>query len=142
VDTNKAYIHNHVNIEIDYRLDDTNNEKYQVVRFTVAAFSINHEFELFDKDNNEDGKPGVRVHNGIPSCDPSIPDEIRRHTNYNAVTDKGREPQLASGAVLWTYDVIWTERSNIHWADRWNVYLDMEGPFQTYCTGSPLFPQP
>ena len=38
----------------------------------------------------------------------------------------GREPQEAAGRVLFTYDVIWTENKELHWASRWDVYLSMD----------------
>jgi transmembrane 9 superfamily protein 2/4 len=51
------------------------------------------------------------------------------HTNYAMVTDVNREPQEASGKVLFTYDVVWIETTEITWASRWNIYLDMKKSF-------------
>jgi len=44
------------------------------------------------------------------------------------VVSPGHEPQPASGEVLFTYDVIWTENEDLHWASRWDIYLDGAGP--------------
>jgi transmembrane 9 superfamily protein 2/4 len=42
------------------------------------------------------------------------------------VTAAGREPQPASGKVLFTYDVTWIENKELHWASRWDIYLSMD----------------
>jgi transmembrane 9 superfamily protein 2/4 len=38
----------------------------------------------------------------------------------------GHGPQLASGRVLFTYDVIWIENTELKWASRWDIYLTMD----------------
>jgi len=48
-----VYIHNHVNIEIQYHSDETEVEKYQVVRFMIEPFSIKHDFEPSVNDIDE-----------------------------------------------------------------------------------------
>jgi len=45
---------------------------------------------------------------------------------YEMVIEKGREPQLASGDVLFTYDVHWVENDELQWASRWDIYLSMD----------------
>jgi len=42
----KAYIYNHVNIEIDYHPVEDHTDKYRVVGFVVEPFSIAHDFDL------------------------------------------------------------------------------------------------
>jgi len=132
-DTQKAYVHNHVNLEIMYHPVETETDKYRVVRFTVEPFSVKHDFEPAeddddDTDQDEDGdgadKPYkvATIVNPIPSCN----GRNSMHTNYDMVYARGREPQLASGKVLFTYDVIWTENSDLHWASRWDIYLSMD----------------
>jgi transmembrane 9 superfamily protein 2/4 len=135
-DTQKAYVHNHVNLEIMYHPVETETDKYRVVRFTVEPFSIKHEFEPSEDDDDsvegdEDGDGSEAVEkpfkvadiiNPIPSCN----GRNSVHTNYDMVYARGREPQLASGKVLFTYDVIWTENSDLHWASRWDIYLSMD----------------
>jgi len=132
-DTQKAYVHNHVNLEIMYHAVETDADKYRVVRFTVEPFSIKHEFEPSedDDDSTEDGNGAATsqkafkvadIINPIPSCN----GRNSVHTNYDMVYARGREPQLASGKVLFTYDVIWTENKDLHWASRWDIYLSMD----------------
>jgi len=123
-DTNLAYIHNHVNIELMYHAVDEQPGTYRVVRFTVEPFSIEHEFVVdgdsdFDNDNYLSPKV-VKIKNPIESCKPGS----KEHTSYEMVT--ARKPQVASGPVLFTYDVIWTENKELKWASRWDIYLTMD----------------
>lgn len=126
----KAYIHNHVNIEIMYHQveDPTVSNKYRVVRFTVEPFSIAHQFEEYLTAQAEvDGKflPLVaNIKNPIASCNTGI--AMQQHTNYDMITAAGHNPQEASGDVLFTYDVIWKENTELHWASRWDIYLNMD----------------
>jgi transmembrane 9 superfamily protein 2/4 len=134
-DSQLAYVHNHVNIEIMYHPVEDEVDKYRVVRFTVEPFSIKHDFVPVDG-VTEDITAGddsiltlatvATIKNPIASCNPNFPAEQRTHTNYEMVTDIGREPQLASGQVLFTYDVHWEENDDLHWASRWDIYLSMD----------------
>lgn len=42
------------------------------------------------------------------------------------ITQSGREPQRASGQVLFTYDVKWELNTEVKWASRWDIYLNMD----------------
>jgi transmembrane 9 superfamily member 2/4 len=137
-----AYIHNHVNIEIMYHAVENEINKYRVVRFTVEPFSIAHDFDPESDDDkvpitatNDDDKTvpsasdsnttptkWAKIKNPIQSC---VPGE-RVHTNYDMVTETERLPQIASGQVLFTYDVKWEENKELHWASRWDIYLSMD----------------
>ncbi len=121
-DTKKAYIHNHVNIEIMYHAVETETDKYRVVRFTVEPFSIKHDFEPIEEDDDE--AVVAKILNPIASCDGS--QKTKMHTDWDMVTAPGREAQEASGKVLFTYDVTWVENTELHWASRWDVYLSMD----------------
>ncbi|KAL9184085.1 hypothetical protein ACHAXT_002171 [Thalassiosira profunda] len=125
-DTKKAYVHNHVNIEIQYHSVETEPDKARVVRFTVEPFSIKHDFDdvAYDDDDSTLGYKVVRITNPIESCNPKI--TLKEHTRYEMVYARGREHQPAAGKVLFTYDVIWTENKDLHWASRWDVYLTMD----------------
>lgn len=128
-DTKKAYIHNHVNIELMYHAIETEVDKYRIVRFTVEPFSVKHDFEpAEDDDDNNNGEEGsftvAKINNPIASCKPNSKKKV--HTDYNMITADGREPQLASGKVLFTYDVSWIENKELHWASRWDIYLSMD----------------
>lgn len=129
-DTKKAYVHNHVNIEIQYHAVETEPNKARIVRFTVEPFSIKHDFEA-SADDDDDAAEGTDkpfkvadIQNPIESCNPKSSN--KEHTRYEMVYARGREPQPASGRVLFTYDVIWTENKDLHWASRWDVYLSMD----------------
>jgi transmembrane 9 superfamily protein 2/4 len=118
-DTKLAYIHNHVNIEIDYHPVENEANKYRVVGFTVEPFSIRHDFDPI-KEGEDDIKddhvlPAVaKIRNPIPSCAA----KSTEHTSYDMVTASGRVAQEASGSVLFTYDVKWNENLNVKWASR------------------------
>mmetsp|Transcript_4848 Transcript_4848/g.11567 ORF Transcript_4848/g.11567 Transcript_4848/m.11567 type:complete len:676 (-) Transcript_4848:170-2197(-) len=134
-ETQKAYIHNHVNIEIMYHPVDkiTNDEeqKYRVVRFTVEPFSVKHEYQELPPDITADHdtselQDDVKIINPIKSCDDTIPKSDREHTTYDMVIGPGVKLQPASGDALFTYDVTWIENDELHWASRWDIYLSMD----------------
>jgi transmembrane 9 superfamily member 2/4 len=124
----KAYIHNHVNIEIQYRANDMETSKYRIIRFTIEPFSIHHDFTPLTTaeipDNDEFYLPRqYKIKNPISSCNPGI--AKGKHTSYNMIMEDG-SAQEASGDVLFTYDVIWTENKTVQWASRWDIYLYMD----------------
>jgi transmembrane 9 superfamily protein 2/4 len=129
-DSHEAYIHNHVNIEIMYHEVEGRAGEYRVVRFTVEPFSTKHQYEpiIGDGDLDMDDEaflPALaKITNPIPSCNPTI--TSKEHTSYEMITADGREAQLASGKVLFTYDVTWIENPDLHWASRWDIYLSMD----------------
>ena len=135
-DTKEAFIHNHVNIEIQYHPVDGDTDKFRVVRFTVEPFSIKHDFTPIDDgsgkqdtfsedDPNQYMPPNVAtIKNPIASCNPQI--QNKEHTNYEMITENDREPQPAYGSVLFTYDVHWERNDELHWASRWDIYLSMD----------------
>ena len=136
---NHAYINNHVNIEIMYHLvEDTEDDKFRVVRLTIEPFSIKHDFVPIDDAATEEDikRDNHSIHsltsvavirNPIASCDRDLEmTEGRRHTDYTMVSEIGRKPQLASGQVLFTYDVTWIENHDIEWASRWDIYTSMD----------------
>ena len=134
-DNKMAYVHNHVNIEIMYHPVEDQVDKYRVVRFTVEPFSIKHDFvptsetdEDFTATDDDIPKPvqWAKINNPIASCNPNVPQSQRAHTTYEMVTDVNREPQPASGKVLFTYDVTWVENPDLKWASRWDIYLSMD----------------
>jgi transmembrane 9 superfamily protein 2/4 len=132
-DSDLAYVHNHVNLEIMYHPVENEAEKFRVVRFTVEPFSIKHEFEAAEEKDftaEDDDVPQMEtwgtIKDPIPSCNENIPADERLHTTYDMVTEKDREPQVASGRVLFTYDVTWVENDDLKWASRWDVYLSMD----------------
>jgi len=115
----RAYIHNHVNLEIQYHLVEGKEDEYQIVRFMVEPFSVKHDFEPAE----EGGAKVATILNPIPSCDPKLD---AAHTDYDMVTATDRFPQEAAGKVLFTYDVIWKENPDLRWANRWDIYLEMD----------------
>lgn len=134
-DDDKAYINNHVNIEIMYHRVETMENAFRIVRFTVEPFSVNHEFEAVEVDDDDDDdteteineekrKIVARIENPITSCNTAS--KTSNHTTYDMIYSGNRRPQLASGKVLFTYDVVWTENPDLHWASRWDIYLSMD----------------
>jgi transmembrane 9 superfamily protein 2/4 len=135
----KAYIYNHVNIEIMYhQVEGTGtgtagNSQYRVVRFIVQPFSIKHDFEpnTGDKDMDSDESylpKRAKIINPIASCrmDSNTRSAKREHTNYFMVTAPTQQSQPAGGKVLFTYDVIWIENEGVEWASRWDIYRTMD----------------
>lgn len=126
----KAYINNHVNIEIMYHAVETEAGKYRIVRFTVEPFSIKHDFDPAEDDDDATtkdsgvtkNKKSATITNPIASC----LDGSAVHTTYEMIQGATRAPQLASGQVLFTYDVTWTENKDLKWASRWDIYLSMD----------------
>jgi transmembrane 9 superfamily member 2/4 len=128
----KAYIHNHVNIEIFYQKNYMEPDKYRIVQFLVQPFSIQHEVSLVQEekpDNIEFYLPRRhRIENPIASCDPRT---RAYHTNYDMIVDPSQKAQEAYGEVLFTYDVIWRENTAVPWAHRWDIYLTMDDAIPT-----------
>lgn len=120
-----AYIHNHVNIEVMiHPLYSWDKEDYRIVRFTVEPFSIGHQFDFFSTEEVADSVhalPAIaNITNPIDSCRSGA----QKHTSFDMV--KTHIPQLASGKVLFTYDVIWIVNPDLEWSNRWDVYLTMD----------------
>jgi len=113
----KPYVYNHANIEIMYHPVETETGKYRVVRFTVEPFSIKHTFQ----ETKVDEEDQYEITNPIDSCKPGS----TLHTDYDLVHDRN-DPQPAEGEVLFTYDVNWIENLDLHWASRWDIYLNMD----------------
>jgi transmembrane 9 superfamily protein 2/4 len=140
-DTHLAYVHNHVNIEIQYHRVK-NEDKYQIVRFTVEPFSILHDFQpIWDWDDADiKNYPGQvsKLRNPIRSCDRNA--TSASHTNYDdMMAAPDFKPQPASGKVLFTYDVLWRENEYVNWADRWDIYLSMDNAIPQGFLRSVLF---
>jgi transmembrane 9 superfamily member 2/4 len=116
----KAYINNHVNIEIMYHPVEQEPYKYHVVRVTVQPFSIKHRHNMIvttEDIDNEGYIPKVaKLDDAIESCRSGA----NVHTNFEMVKDI---PQEASGRVLFTYDVIWIPNMELKWSSRWDIYL-------------------
>lgn len=138
-DSRMAYIHNHVNIELMYHHVETETDKYRIVRFTVEPFSIKHDLDFTsaveqgaELDEGYYMPAAGKLNNPISSCDRGVGKDPTMHTNYDMVVDDGREPQPASGWVLFTYDVIWKENEDLHWGSRWDIYLSGVAPAKVH----------
>lgn len=119
----KAYINNHVNIEIMYHKVENEIDRYRVVRFIVEPFSIQHKFEPSTEENILDDKNYLLRNEKILDPIDSCKDDPIVHTNSTMLNSF----QEASGQVLYTYDVIWIENPDLKWASRWDIYLSMNG---------------
>lgn len=131
-ETKLSYINNHVNIELEYHQVESltaGEKEYRIVRFTVEPFSIQHEFTptMDDDDGKGDEFKVATIEKPIKSCDPNAAQKV--HTNFHMVTHSGHSSQPASGKVLFTYDVIWKENTEVSWASRWDIYLSMNDAF-------------
>jgi transmembrane 9 superfamily protein 2/4 len=124
-DTGLVYIHNHVNIEIQYRQADESSGKFEIVLFTVEPFSIKHDYDIVESMESP-GETKIVITNPISSCKPGHYDTAH-HTTYEQLTDTDREPQPPIGPVLFTYDVIWIRNDGVDWSHRWDIYMGMDG---------------
>lgn len=118
----KAYVNNHVNIEIMYHpVGVTDADKYRVVRFTVEPFSIDHTYEELDDDDDNETTDIAKITDPIDSCG-----RLRgtNHTTFDML--KNHKNALANGKTLFTYDVTWIQNDNLPWASRWDIYLSMD----------------
>ena len=144
---NRAYIYNHVNLEIHYHpvheIDgddqdlakhfdstDNNENEYRIVRFIVEPLSIQHHYTNWGTADLEAGanlEPDallpklVRLARPTASC---AAGNTATHTRPDQLHDLA---QVASGPVLFTYDVIWVENLDVHWGERWDIYLNADG---------------
>ncbi len=127
--------------EMDYDMET----QFRIVKFTVEPLSIAHNFVRIHHNNDDDGdflkdssvstasggskiRRAANITNPIPSCDPTTPKSLRRHTMYDMVFGEnidGPGPQPASRNVLFTYDVIWKENRDLSWTSRWDIYLNL-----------------
>jgi transmembrane 9 superfamily protein 2/4 len=61
------------------------------------------------------------------------------HTDDHIPTRHGSKPQLASGQVLFTYDVIWIENIELEWTSRWDIYLTMDNAIPAEAHWFPIY---
>lgn len=146
-----AYIYNHVNIIIRYHnvvekmaeADEGDDGRARIVRFTVQPFSIKHDFLPSDEekdddvngsrhdDDDADSLKVADIQNPIESCS-NWNIRTKKHTRYEMVNARGREPQPAHGRVLFTYDVTWEEDKWVDWPSRWDIYVTMDNAIPVY----------
>jgi len=128
--TSLSYVHNHVNLELQYHKfkgKDGDDESYRIVGFTVEPFSIAHNFErTLDEEEGTQSTAKATINHPIDSCS-NMADNQKRHTAFDMI----QTPQKASGQVLFTYDVIWSENEEVQWSTRWDVYLNMNHTYPT-----------
>jgi len=119
-----SYIYNHVNIELQYHAVEGATDKFRVVGFTIEPFSIKHDFEKkIEPDENVQTTELADIISPIESCKKGL----EKHTDFNMVSKVAS--QTATGPVLFTYDVLWSNNKNLHWASRWDVYLKMNDSY-------------
>ena len=139
----RAYVYNHVNIYLDYHKVDraeldteTSEDEYRIVKFVVEPMSIHHSFKPLAAPDDDavihkkmDGNENVaKLLNPIVSCDYKLTKLLQRHTSFDMVNTEGGSPgpQKSSRHMLFTYDVIWKENSDVSWTSRWDMYLDLQ----------------
>jgi len=115
IDEGLVYINNHFNFFMKYHPVENETGKHRIVGFVIEPVSIRHEFST-------SAEGDITIINPVPSCNPNRKKVV--HTNWHAVVSNNKGLQPAAGDVLFTYDVTW-EKSDISWATRWDVYLNM-----------------
>ena len=81
-----------------------------IVGFTAAPYSIAH---TFDGEWNKTCAPNCK----LSTCLPGPEGGFAQHKPQRIDPAQG-------GSVIWTYDVVW-EESDVKWASRWDIYLQM-----------------
>jgi len=95
-------LHNHVRIFLDYHQKEGQNA-FRVVGFRVRPYSIDHKVAEGSKGDT----PTLSTCDGIDAGSTA-------------------PAQIKEGAVIYyTYDVQW-EPSDVRWASRWDIYLNMD----------------
>ena len=107
-DSQLPYIHNHVNIHIQYHPVDDGN---RVVGFAVEPLSVQHEFL---GDYKWDGYSKDGLTKPLATCIQG------QHLSRSDI--KNFQVVKPGEMILFTYDVTW-EESDIEWSSRWDVYL-------------------
>lgn len=120
-DTGTVYINNHVNIEIRFRPSEETAGKFEITRFTVESLSIKHDYDI-GEEIYAHGESNILIKGPTDSCKPQQGGDAT-HTTYRQAAADGVEPQPASGAVIFTYDVKWVQYDSIPWSNRWDIYL-------------------
>jgi transmembrane 9 superfamily member 2/4 len=108
-DNAKAYIYNHVNINIDYHRRE---EGFRVVGFAVEPLSVSHKFS---GGYEWDGLSLDGAQKPLSTC-PAPGQHMDREQIENL------QIVAPSEKILYTYDVMWKE-SEVAWTSRWDVYL-------------------
>ncbi len=101
-------LHNHVRIYLDFHQVD-GQDAFRVVGFRVRPFSVDHK--------QEDGK--VAEWNGAGTA-PAL------STCADIEAGSVGPAEVKEGAIIYySYDVQW-EASEVRWASRWDIYLNMD----------------
>eukprot|EP00292_Cryptomonas_paramecium_P033775 CAMPEP_0113685400 /NCGR_PEP_ID=MMETSP0038_2-20120614/14647_1 /TAXON_ID=2898 /ORGANISM="Cryptomonas paramecium" /LENGTH=627 /DNA_ID=CAMNT_0000605475 /DNA_START=29 /DNA_END=1912 /DNA_ORIENTATION=+ /assembly_acc=CAM_ASM_000170 len=89
---------------------DGDKEGFFIVGYQVFPLSIKHTYR---GKFNESGIP----YSKLTTCNYQTPGQFGPHNQMVIDAENG-------GEVVWTYDVEW-KRSDVKWASRWDVYLQM-----------------
>jgi transmembrane 9 superfamily protein 2/4 len=101
-----------------------------IVGFQVIPMSVKHTYDGVwseGKGGKDNGKDKATKNFELTSCDDKgvkIP-----HSQLALPGSQEKQDSLDSQEtteVIWTYDVVW-EESDVEWASRWDVFLDMKG---------------
>ena len=119
-DEGDSYIlNNHLRFRILYHpfdsdeddsFDSSDKNGNFIVGFQVIPASIKHKYK---GKFNESAVP----YNKLSTCSQKNPGQFEEHESLVIDAENG-------GEVIWTYDIEW-KRSDIKWASRWDVYLQM-----------------
>lgn len=110
-DTQKPFVFNHVNINVDYHQTDPSVESFRVVGFAVEPMSIKHQFQ---GGYDWDGEASEAKNMPLSTCSSQAHME-RSMIEANQIVE-------TDAKILYTYDVIW-HSSEIAWSSRWDIYL-------------------
>lgn len=101
----ELYIFNHITLNFHvYTVDKSDDQIFRIVGFEVSPKSVKHHAESWDESDPKKLKLSTCPH----------------EADYSPLTLK----DATNNGIVWTYDVNWIP-SDIPWAYRWDVYLQM-----------------
>jgi transmembrane 9 superfamily member 2/4 len=99
-----------------------------IVGFQVIPMSVKHTYDgtwLSEKENSKDA-PGSAKNMQMTSCDENGVKFPHTQLALPRMDDDEQQSDDSTTEVIWTYDVSW-EESDVEWASRWDVFLNMKG---------------
>jgi len=102
------YLHNHVNLQIQYNRDEAQDGYVRIVGFNAVPVSINHDPRNLDATCND--KPTVNRRETLLELSTTV-------ANSDSTVMK-----LSSIPVTYSYGVEWIE-TDLPWTDRWDIYI-------------------
>ena len=135
------YIYNHLLLNVFYHHEQKlDNSAVRIVGFEVQTYSVKHKIEdnyKWNQPNTQDPIEWDRIQQAnsdhITTCfhvaktdstddsnaQPKLTEPVKSDFQKVGSVDQGDD------TIIFTYDVKWHAKSDVRWASRWDVYLQM-----------------